>query len=107
MARRRKYELVFAPETLQHLDKIETKYHGLIERTIDEQLTYSPQRVSRNRKPLDEPGPYGATWQLRFGPQNCFRVFYEVSAAVLEVHVLAIGEKVREKLFISGKEYTE
>jgi hypothetical protein len=105
MARRRKFELVFAPGTLQHMDAIETKHHGLIERTIDQQLTHTPGRATRNRKLLDEPGPVGATWELRFGPQNRFRVFYEISEATFEVYVLAIGEKIREKLLIGGKEY--
>jgi hypothetical protein len=105
MARRRKFALVFAPETVEHLEAIERKYHGLIERTIDEQLQYTPDRVTRNRKPLDEPGPYGATWELRFGPSNRFRVFYEVDSAAREVHALAVGVKEREKLLIAGKEY--
>ena len=106
MARRRKFALVFAPETVEHLDAIESKHHGSIERTTDEQLGYSPERSTRNRKLLDEPGPYGATWELRFGPQNRFRVFYEVDAAAREVHVLAIGVKERNRLFIGGKEYS-
>ena len=106
MARRRKFALVFAPETLEHLDAVERKYHGLIQRTIDEQLQYTPERATRSRKPLDEPGPYGATWELRFGPGNRFRVFYEVDSAAVEVHVLAIGVKEREKLLIGEKEYS-
>jgi hypothetical protein len=97
---------VFAPETLEHLHAIERKYHGLIERTIDEQLQYTPERATRNRKPLDEPGPYGATWELRFGPRNRFRVFYEVDTAAVKVHVLAIGVKEREKLLIGEEEYS-
>jgi hypothetical protein len=33
-------------------------------------------------------------------------VSYEVATAVREVHILAIGAKDHEKLFIGGKEYT-
>ena len=106
MARRPQFALVFAPETVAHMDAIERRHHGLIERTIDEQLQYTPEKTTRNRKPLEEPGPYGASWELRFGPQNRFRVFYEVDAAVREVHVLAIGVKERNRLFVGGKEYT-
>ena len=102
---RRKFDMVFAPEVVAHLDAIELKYHGLIERKIDEQLVHTPERATRNRKPLDEPGPQGATWELRFGPKNQFRVFYETNAAAREVHVLAIGVKERERLLIGGKEY--
>ena len=102
----RKFELVFAPETVEHLAAIEAKYHSLIERTIDRQLAYTPEKSTRNRKPLDQPGPFGATWELRFGPQNTFRVFYEADAQAAEVYVLAIGVKQRERLFIGGKDYT-
>ncbi len=105
MARRR-FELVFAPETVEHMEAIEAKYHGLIERTIEQQLALTPEKPTRNRKPLSEPAPFGATGELRFGPQYKFRVFYEVMRDVWEVHVLAIGIKDREKLFIGGKEYT-
>ena len=106
MARRRKFALIFAPQTVEHMNATESKYHGIIERTIDQQLEYTPQRVTRNRKPLDEPGPFGATWELRFGPQNRFRVFYEVDEPTWEVHVLAIGVKERDRLYIGGKECT-
>ena len=106
MARRRKFALVFAPETIDHIHAIDPKNHSYIDRVMGEQLQYTPERATRNRKPLDEPGPYGSTWELRLGPSNRFRVFYEVTAVDREVHVLAIGVKEREKLFIAGKEYT-
>jgi hypothetical protein len=106
MGRAPKFVLVFAPETVRHLDAIESKYHDLIERTINQQLQHTPERETRNRKPLDDLGPHGATWELRFGPQNRFRIFYEVDAAAREVGVLAIGVKERNRLFIGGKEYT-
>jgi hypothetical protein len=106
MAGRRKFTIAFAPETVEHMDHIELKYHSFIERTIDQQLQYSPQKATRNRKPLDEPAFSGATWELRLRPSNQFRVFYEVNAAAMEVQVLAIGVKERERLFIGGKEYT-
>src|SRR6185503_11058585 len=103
---RRKFALIFAPETMEHMDAIESKYHRLLERTIDQQLQSTPEKATRNRKPLSEPGPYGATWELRCGPQNKFRVFYEVNAIAWEVQLLAIGVKEREKLFIGGEEYS-
>ena len=102
---RRKFQRIFAPETVEHMDAIDAKYQGLIERTIDQQLAYTPEKPTRNRKPLVEPGPFGATWELRLGPQNQFRVFYEVDSDAVEVHVLAIGVKQREKLLIAGKGY--
>ena len=106
MAQRRGFLVVFAPETVDHMDAIDRKHHRLIKRAIDEQLTYTPERPTRNRKPLDDPGPSDASWELRCGQQNRFRVFYDVDGIAREVQVLAIGVKERDRLFIGGKEYT-
>ena len=99
------FELVYAAETLDHLDAIERKYHRLIEKTIDQQLRYTPERVTRNRKPLEEPGPFGSTWELRVGPNNRLRIFYEVNAEQGTVEILAIGVKERNRLRIGREEY--
>src|SRR5437016_3254341 len=32
---------------------------------LDEQLSFLPERATRNRKPLEQPAPFGATWELR------------------------------------------
>lgn len=100
-----KFELVFAPEVVDHLDVIERKYHRRIQETIDEQLTFSADKETRNRKPLEQPAPFGATWELRFGPNNRFRVFYEVDSAEKTVLILAIGVKERNRLFIGREEF--
>jgi hypothetical protein len=105
MAKRTKFTRSFAPQAIEHLDLIDAKYHGLLRRTISEQLTHTPTEETRNRKPLDQPAPYGASWELRCGPDNRFRVFYEIDAAAHEVQVLAIGVKVRNRLLIGGEEY--
>jgi hypothetical protein len=81
------------------------KYHGLLRRTIKEQLTFTPTDETRNRKPLDQPAPLDASWELRCGPDNRFRVFYDVDAESQQVHVLAIGMKDRDRLLIGGEEY--
>jgi mRNA-degrading endonuclease RelE of RelBE toxin-antitoxin system len=105
MAKRSKFTLSFAPEAIEHLDLIGPKYHGLLRRTINEQLTYAPTKETRNRKPLDQPAPLGASWELRCRPANRFRVFYEVDAASHEVQVLAIGVKDRNRLLLGKEEY--
>jgi mRNA-degrading endonuclease RelE of RelBE toxin-antitoxin system len=104
MVRQPKFTLTFAPETLDHLDIIERKYHRLIQKTVDEQLSYTPEKTTRNRKPLDQPAPFGATWELRFGPNNRFRVLYEVDEEQI-VWILAIGIKEGNKLIIGGEEF--
>jgi mRNA-degrading endonuclease RelE of RelBE toxin-antitoxin system len=105
MPRRPRFTIIFAPETLAHVDVIERKDHRLIRESVDKQLSFMPGQVTRNRKPLEQPAPFGATWELRFGPDNRFRVFYEVKFDTRVVEVLAIGIKERNKLFISGEEF--
>jgi len=105
MPRSVKFVLTFAPETLGHLERIERKFHGLIERTIDQQLGHMPDAVTRNRKPLERPSPFGATWELRFGPNNRFRVFYDVDATERTVWILAVGVKEGHRLLIAGEEF--
>jgi len=85
---------------------IEPKHHGLIRRAVYKQLSFTPGEATRNRKPLeDQAGPFGAVWELRCGPANRFRVFYEFTLAGREVQVLAVGVKDRARLLIAGKEF--
>ncbi len=105
MPRQPPYKLVFAPQAIEHLGGIESKHHRVIEQTIDDQLTHTPEIETRNRKRLRQPAPYEASWELRCGPLNRFRVFYEINAVGCLVTVLAIGTKDRERLFFGGKEF--
>jgi mRNA-degrading endonuclease RelE of RelBE toxin-antitoxin system len=104
MARRQPYALVYAPEVKQHLQAIERVNYASIRETIEEQLLFEPDTETRNRKPLQEPAVLEAKWELRFGPENRFRVFYEIDRANREVYILAIGVKERDRLFIGGEE---
>jgi mRNA-degrading endonuclease RelE of RelBE toxin-antitoxin system len=104
MTRRRRYAVVFAPAVLRHIDAIDRKYHGLIRAAITEQLSRTLDTPTRNRKPLEDlPGPLHSTWELRCGPDNRFRVFYDVEGDA--VWVLAIAVKQRNRLFIGGREF--
>jgi mRNA-degrading endonuclease RelE of RelBE toxin-antitoxin system len=105
MAKRRVFEITFSPDALDHLDAIERKHHRLLEQAIDEQLTHTPERETRNRKPLEQPAPFSATWELRCGPANRFRVFYDIDTEALTVCILAFGVKERNRLTIGGEEY--
>jgi mRNA-degrading endonuclease RelE of RelBE toxin-antitoxin system len=96
---------VFAPEVVEHLRAIEHKHHNLIQTTIDEQLAFTPEKETKKRKLLEQPAPFGATWELRFGPANRFRVFYEVDIQSQSVQILAIGIKERNRLFIGREEF--
>ena len=105
MARRSKFTISYAPETYKHLDWIDFKYHRVIATTTEEQLSHTPATETRNRKPLEEPASFGATWELRFGPKNSFRVFYDVNHEEKIVSVLALGVKEGNQLFIGGQEF--
>ena len=65
---------------------------------------FEPAAETTNRKPLQQPAPVGATWQIRFGPDNRFRVLYDIDQEARVVRIMAIGEKQRERLFIGGEE---
>jgi mRNA-degrading endonuclease RelE of RelBE toxin-antitoxin system len=104
MVRRKRFHLVYAPRTKEHVRAIEPRHHSLIKKAIEDQLTYEPDVETRNRKPLKRPVLFQATWEIRFGPRNCFRVFYDVDVETHGVNILAVGVKEREQLFIGGKE---
>lgn len=108
MSKRPNYSLIYAPEVHAHIKSVERRYLRLLEEAIKEQLLFTPDQKTRNRKPLEEtPGPFGATWELRCGPSNRFRVFYEIVLNRREVWILAIGAKVRDKLHFAGKEFSQ
>jgi mRNA-degrading endonuclease RelE of RelBE toxin-antitoxin system len=102
--KRRVYELIYAPVVKDHLRVIERKHHTLIRTSIEERLRYEPLTETRNRKPLKRPVTFEAEWELRFGPDNLFRVFYDVDPENRGVRILAVGIKERDRLFIAGEE---
>ncbi len=99
------YRLVYDTEVPAQLRAIERKYHSLIRTMIEELLHFEPAVETQNRKPLSRPPTPDARWELRFGPQNRFRVFYRVHDDTQEVYILAIGMKVRNRLYVGGEEY--
>ena len=106
MKRKRPFALIYDSEVTHHLKTIERKYYSLIRRTIEEQLRHEPETETRNRKPLQRPSVFDSAWGLRFGPDNCFRVFYRTDVSTRKVHILAIGVKIGNRLLIGGEEFT-
>lgn len=104
MTKRHKFTLKYAPLTRSHLRTIDRKYYSLIRSTIENNLQYEPDIETTNRKPLKRQVAFEAEWELRCGPDNRFRVFYDIDITSHEVHILAIGEKERDRLVIGGKE---
>jgi len=99
-----RFDLIYAPQVKTHLQAIERKYHSLIRRTIETQLQSEPNVETRNRKPLERPVELGADWEIRFGPDNRFRVFYSVEQENRQVFILAIGVKRGNRLIIGREE---
>jgi hypothetical protein len=84
---------------------VEPQHHSLIRAKVEEQLRKAPGTPTRNRKPLETPAPFDATWELRFGSDNRFRVLYEIDEVKRTVNILAIGIKDRNRLLIGGEEF--
>jgi hypothetical protein len=104
MARKQPYDLRYDQATKKHLRAIEAKFHALIRQAIERQLRFELDKQTRNRKPLRQPAPFDATWELRLGPNNCFRVLYGIDQEHREVQVQAIGVKEGNRLFVGGEE---
>jgi mRNA-degrading endonuclease RelE of RelBE toxin-antitoxin system len=104
MPKRKRFALLYPPIIKQHLKFIEAKYYSLIRDSIEAQLEFEPDVETRNRKPLKRPVVFGAKWEIRFGVDNRFRVFYRVDYDEHQVVILAIGEKLGNRLLIGGEE---
>ena len=104
MSPEQRFKLVYAPQVRQHLKAVERKCYSLIRQEIESRLQFEPEVEARNRKPLKRAVTFGAEWEIRFGPKNQFRVFYEVDREAGIVYVLAIGIKARDRLYVGGEE---
>jgi mRNA-degrading endonuclease RelE of RelBE toxin-antitoxin system len=99
-----RFEIIYPPIIKQHLKFIETRHYSLIRESLEVQLRFEPDVETRNRKPLKRPIVFGTKWEIRFGPDNRFRVFYRVDYDSQQVVILAIGEKIGHRLFVGGEE---
>jgi len=104
MVRQQPYSLIYAPEVRTHLRSIDARYYSLIREKIQEQLSFEPGVETRNRKPLRSPAALAARWEIRFGPDNHFRVLYDIDHEGHAVLILAIGEKEGNRLLIGGED---
>ena len=100
----RRFTIVYAPITKQHLPTIDPKYYSLIRAVVEQQVSFEPTTETRNRKPLKRPVIFMATWEIRLGPQNRFRVYYDVDLEQARVSILAIGSKQGNRVMIGGEE---
>jgi mRNA-degrading endonuclease RelE of RelBE toxin-antitoxin system len=105
MSPRRPFTLIYSSAVKEHLKTIEAKYYSLIRRTIARQLRFEPDVETKNRKPLKHPATFETAWEIRFGPDNQFRFFYEVDQESHKVFILAVGQKKGNRLSIAGEEF--
>jgi mRNA-degrading endonuclease RelE of RelBE toxin-antitoxin system len=95
------FGIIFTEQVYDHLEHIDGKDFKLIQEVILEQLSFTPTRIIRNRKPLEPPAPLESTWEIRFGSKNSLRVFYDVDLELRVVTIMGIGNR----LLIAGQEY--
>lgn len=100
---RTRYNIFYSEDVYSHLELIDKKYWPMIKENIKEQLSFAPDVETRNRKPLTSQ-VFDDRWEIRFGPQNSFRVFYKIDSLNKEILILAVGVKIKEKLFIGKRE---
>ena len=101
---RKPYTISYDQAAWKHLRAIESKHHSLIRTQIEDQLQFEPAKETRNRKPLRQPAPFEATWELRFGAGNRFRVLYGIDEEIHQVQIQAIGVKEGNRLLVAGEE---
>jgi len=98
------YEIILSPEALDDLAGFMARQRRIILDEIELQLTNEPTRATQQRKPM-RPNPL-ASWELRVGQ---FRVYYQVEDNEENqrmIFIVAVGEKIRNRLFIGGMEVT-
>lgn len=98
------FEIIFDDAVRAHFAAIERKDRSLILDAIEGQLAYQPNQRTRNRKALRIPNSLDATWELRCGMNNRYRVFYDVDVEDRVVIVLAVGRKLGNRLLVGSEE---
>ena len=95
------YEIILSPEALDHLAALTARRRRVVLDAMETHLAHQPITATRRRKPL-RPNPL-ASWELRVGR---FRVYYQAESTGDEdtVYVIAVGEKVRNRVIIAGVE---
>ena len=94
------YIIEFAESTREQMKYLSARQRALALDSIEKQLLHEPLKETRNKKPL-RPNPI-APWELRI---SNLRIFYEIAADEPNVvRILAIGQKIGNRLLIASKE---
>jgi mRNA-degrading endonuclease RelE of RelBE toxin-antitoxin system len=96
------YQIQLSRRALEHLRSLAAGQRSRVVAHVREQLSHEPTVETRNRKRM-KPNLL-ASWELRLGE---LRVYYDVEESPEpQVSIIAIGRKVRERLFIGSEEIT-
>jgi mRNA-degrading endonuclease RelE of RelBE toxin-antitoxin system len=94
------HRIAFSPEADEHVALLNAHDRKRLLDVIARQLSHEPSRETRNRKAL-RPNPV-AQYRLRIGE---LRVYYDVQASPENVvQVKAVGIKVRDRVYVGGRE---
>jgi mRNA-degrading endonuclease RelE of RelBE toxin-antitoxin system len=98
-----KFEIILDEAVATHFATIERKDRVSVLDAIEQQLRHEAIVRTSNRKPLRIPNSLNATWELRCGANNRYRVFYDVDVEEGLVTVLAVGRKVGNILIVGDE----
>lgn len=96
------WPLEILPSALKDLGYFQKFDQVAIVKGMEQKLRLDPTKLSTNLKAL-KPNPLA---QYQLGIVGRFRVLYNVSPEHRTVTVVLIGEKIGNKLFVQGKEFT-
>jgi mRNA-degrading endonuclease RelE of RelBE toxin-antitoxin system len=97
-----KFRIEYSPESESHLGALAIRDRAIVVDSVERVLGQLADLPARNRKLLR--ANWLAPWELRIGE---LRVFYDIDYAVEAepvVLVRAVGKKVRNELYIAGKQ---
>jgi mRNA-degrading endonuclease RelE of RelBE toxin-antitoxin system len=94
------YRIEFTPEAFGDLAALRKYDQSRVTASIESQLSYEPNKQTRNRKPL-RPNKL-AEWVLRI---DTFRVFFDVFLDSETVKIVAVGVKEGNVLWIRGERF--
>jgi len=99
------FVIIFDKQVERQILAIDRQDRSMILDAIEQQLSFDANIHTRNRKPMRIPNSLGATWELRCGINNRYRVFYDIDPEEQVAIVLAIGRKLGNRLFIGNEEF--
>ena len=100
------FEIIVNDEVYSQFRAISPHEQLVILDAIECLLADKPMTQTPKRQPLRIPETVGATWELRCGEHNQYRVFYDVDSAAGIVVILALGIKKQDRLTIDEEEFS-